>query len=68
MGETNSQISVCTKSIILHVYNICGYYIYTYMYTHTDVPLYPWVIHSKTYHDYMKLQIILNAIHNVIFV
>jgi hypothetical protein len=29
---------------------------------------YPQVIHSKTYRDYVKPQIILNAICNVIFV
>jgi hypothetical protein len=35
---------------------------------HTGVPLYQRVICFKTYHGYMKPQIIPNAIHNVIFV
>jgi hypothetical protein len=33
----------------------------------TVVPLYPWVIPSKSDHSYVKLQIIPNTTHNVIF-
>jgi hypothetical protein len=31
------------------------------LYIHTGVSPYLWVIHSKTYHGYMKQWIILNA-------
>jgi hypothetical protein len=34
----------------------------------TVVPPYPRVMHSKTYHGYVKLQLILNAIYNMILV
>jgi hypothetical protein len=37
-------------------------------YTNADVPPYQRVIRSKTYHGYVKPQIIPNAIYNVIFV
>jgi hypothetical protein len=35
---------------------------------YTGVPPYLWVIRSTTYHGYMKSEIILNTIYNVIFV
>jgi hypothetical protein len=45
---------------------IVGFLEYIYTHTYTVEPPYPQVIRSKTYHGYMKLQVILNTIY-VIF-
>jgi hypothetical protein len=55
-------IDLVTFRVIAQCLNHC-----TTVKDNTVVPPYPWVIHSKTYHGYMKLQIIPNAIYNVIF-
>jgi hypothetical protein len=41
---------------------------YTAYFKSTVVPPYPWVICSKTYHGYMKPQIIPNTTYNMVFV